>query len=38
VTRFGLSVEAGYRHAPEPFLGFDARPFSVAISGHWYVR
>jgi hypothetical protein len=38
VTRFGLSVEAGYRHAPEPFPGFDAGPFSVSIAGHWYIK
>lgn len=38
VTRFGLSVEAGYRHAPEPFPGFDMSPFSVAIAGHWYIK
>lgn len=38
VTRFGLSVEGGYRHAPEPFAGFEAAPFSVAIAGHWYIK
>jgi len=30
VTRFGLSVEGGYRHAPKAFPGFEAR--------HWYVK
>jgi len=38
VTRFGLSVEGGYRHAPAPFVGFEASPFSVAIAGHWYIK
>ena len=38
LTRFALSVEGGYRHVPEPFVGFDAKPFSIAIAGHWYVK
>ena len=38
VTRFGLSVEGGYRHAPEPFPGFDAKPFAATIAGHWYIK
>jgi len=38
VARFGVSVEAGYRHVPQPFPGFEAAPFSVSIAGHWYIK
>lgn len=36
--RVGLSVDVGYRRSTTPFVGFDERPVSVAIAGHWYVR
>jgi hypothetical protein len=38
VTRFGLSAEAGYRHQPAPFAGFEPDRFALAIAGHWYIK
>lgn len=38
ITRLGLSVEVGYRHAPAPFSGFEPRHAGLSIAGHWYVR
>jgi hypothetical protein len=38
VTRFGLSIEAGYRHVPNPFAGFEADRFSASLYGHWYIK
>jgi len=37
-TRFGLSVEAGYRPSSTPFAGFETDRFALAIAGHWYVK
>jgi len=36
--RFGVSADAGYRHYPTPYPGFDASPLSLAVAGHWYVK
>ena len=36
--RFGVSADAGYRHYPTPYPGFDPSPLSLAIAGHWYVK
>jgi hypothetical protein len=36
--RFALSVDAGYRHAPTPFAGFEPSQFSLFVLGHWYVK
>jgi hypothetical protein len=38
MTQFGLSVDLGYRHVPTAFPGFDPKPLSVTIAGHWYIR
>ena len=38
MTQFGLSVDLGYRHVPTAFPGFDPKPLSVSIAGHWYIR
>jgi hypothetical protein len=38
VTRFGLSIEAGYRRLPNPFAGFEADRFSASLYGHWYIK
>jgi len=38
MTQFGLSVDVGYSHVPTSFPGFEARPLSVSISGHWYIK
>jgi hypothetical protein len=38
VTRFGLSVEVGYRRLPQPFPRFDGCRVSASVAGHWYIR
>ena len=38
VTRFGLSVELGYRRLPIAFPGFEADRLGVSIAGHWYFK
>jgi hypothetical protein len=38
VTRFGLSLEVGYRRLPEPFPGFEPGRVSASVAGHWYIR
>jgi len=38
MTQFGLSVDLGYRRLPTAFPGFEPRPLSVSIAGHWYIR
>jgi hypothetical protein len=38
VPQFGLSADVGYRRVPTPFQGFDPKPWSVTIAGHWYVK
>jgi hypothetical protein len=38
IPRLGVSAEVGYRHYPTPFGGFEAKPVSVAIAGHWYIK
>jgi hypothetical protein len=38
VPRFGLSADLGYRRMPAPFPGFEAKPLSVSIAGHWYIK
>jgi hypothetical protein len=38
MTQFGLSVDVGYRRSPTLFPGFEPRPLSVSIAGHWYIR
>jgi hypothetical protein len=38
MTRFGLSVDVGYRRFPTAFPGFEAGPLSATIAGHWYIK
>jgi len=38
VTRFGVSVEVGYRRLPESFPGFEPGRVSASIAGHWYIK
>ena len=37
-TRFGLSVEAGYRPSTTPFTGFETDRFTLSLAGHWYIK
>jgi len=36
--RFGVSADAGYRHYPSPYPGFEPSPLNLAVAGHWYVK
>jgi hypothetical protein len=36
--QFGLSVDLGYRHWPASFAGFEPKPLTASVAGHWYVR
>ena len=38
VPQFGLSLDAGYYHMPDPFIGFEPKGFGAAVSAHWYVK
>lgn len=38
LPQFGLSADLGYRRWPTPFAGFEAKPLSVSIAGHWYIK
>ncbi len=38
MPQFGLSVDVGYRRIPNPIAGFEVRPVTVSIAGHWYVK
>jgi hypothetical protein len=38
VPRFALSADVGYRWLRTPLAGYEPRKFSVALSGHWYVK
>jgi hypothetical protein len=38
VPQIGVSLEVGYRKYPTPFVGFETRPLSVSLAGHWYVK
>ena len=33
-----LSMDVGYYHQPEPFVGFEPSGIGFAISAHWYVK
>jgi len=37
-TRFGISVEAGYRPSSTTFARFETDRFALSIAGHWYVK
>lgn len=38
VPALALSVDVGYYHQPEPFVGFEPGGMGFSISGHWYVK
>lgn len=38
LPRLGLSADLGYRRFPTPFPGFETRPLSASIAGHWYIK
>jgi hypothetical protein len=38
VPQLAVSVDVGYFHQPEPFVGFEPSGMGFTISGHWYVK
>ena len=38
VPALALSVDVGYYHQPEPFVGFEPGGMGVSLSAHWYVK
>jgi hypothetical protein len=38
VPQFSLSLDVGYYHMPEPFVGFEPSGVGFALSGHWYLK
>ena len=36
--QLAVSVDVGYYHQPEPFMGFEPSGMGFTISGHWYVK
>ena len=38
VPQIGVSFEVGYRKYPTPFVGFETKPLSLSLAGHWYVK
>lgn len=38
VPRLALSVDVGYYHQPEPFVGFEPGGMGVSVSAHWYMK
>jgi hypothetical protein len=38
VPSVGVSFEVGYRKYPTPFIGFETKPLSLSLAGHWYVK
>ena len=36
--QLAVSVDVGYFHQPEPFVGFEPSGMGFTISGHWYVK
>lgn len=38
VPQFGLSLDGGYYHMPDPFVGFEPKGIGAAVSLHWYVK
>jgi hypothetical protein len=38
VPQVGVSLEVGYRRYPTPFVGFETKPLSLSLAGHWYVK
>lgn len=38
VPQVGVSLEVGYRKYPTPFTGFETKPLSLSLAGHWYVK
>ena len=38
VSRFALSIDAGYDWSKTPFDGFDVGGLGFAVSGHWYFK
>jgi hypothetical protein len=38
VPRFAISADAGYLWSQDTFPGFELSRFTLALSGHWYVK
>jgi hypothetical protein len=38
VPQLAVSVDVGYYHQPEPFIGFEPSGMGFTIAGHWYVK
>jgi len=38
MPQLALSVDVGYYHQPEPFVGFEPGGMGLSFSGHWYVK
>lgn len=36
--QLAVSVDVGYFHQPEPFIGFEPGGIGVSVSAHWYVK
>ena len=38
VPALALSVDVGYYHQPEPFVGFEPGGMGVSFAAHWYIK
>jgi hypothetical protein len=38
VPQVGVSLEVSHRKYPTPFAGFETKPLSLSLAGHWYVK
>jgi hypothetical protein len=38
VPQFSVSLDVGYYHMPEPFVGFEPSGVGFGLSGHWYLK
>jgi hypothetical protein len=38
VPALAISMDVGYYHQPEPFIGFDPGGMGFSIAAHWYVK
>jgi len=38
VPALAISMDAGYYHQPEPFVGFEPGGMGFSIAAHWYVK
>jgi hypothetical protein len=36
--QLAVSMDVGYLHQPEPFIGFEPSGMGFTIAGHWYVK